>query len=196
MALSHVSFVIGFGSSWSQPLFAKRPSRTPGSDRNASSRPGGGEGGRADPHGLWLERRARDDAVVQPSPPARVVPRVDVPEPADDVVSRSLWTVAEGRHQFVRGLPAVERRDERLDDRRRAVMSARVAPRFEEVRLGNVPVAQCRCLVFVQAEVHAQRHPPHRPGEVEVGRSGVHRIPGDDDEQLTHSHLLKQRECI
>src|SRR6185295_3613706 len=39
-ALSHVSFVIGFGSSCSQPLLAKRPSRTDGSGRNAISRPG------------------------------------------------------------------------------------------------------------------------------------------------------------
>src|SRR6185295_16686343 len=39
-ALSHVSLVIGLGSSCSQPLFAKRPSRIDGSLRNAISRPG------------------------------------------------------------------------------------------------------------------------------------------------------------
>src|SRR5262245_2388298 len=38
-ALSHVIFVIGLGNSCSQPLFAKRPSRTHGSRRNASSIP-------------------------------------------------------------------------------------------------------------------------------------------------------------
>ena len=36
-ALSHVSFVIGLGSSCSQPLFAKRPSRMHGSGRNEMS---------------------------------------------------------------------------------------------------------------------------------------------------------------
>ena len=38
-ALSHVSFVIGFGSSCSQPLLANRPSSTEGSRRNEISRP-------------------------------------------------------------------------------------------------------------------------------------------------------------
>src|SRR6202043_616145 len=44
-ALSHVSLVIGFGSSCSQPLFAKRPSRIEGSLRKEISKPGGGEVG-------------------------------------------------------------------------------------------------------------------------------------------------------
>src|SRR5262249_44897672 len=35
----HVSFVIGLGSSCSQPLLANRPSRTAGSRRNDISRP-------------------------------------------------------------------------------------------------------------------------------------------------------------
>src|SRR2546430_11727637 len=38
-ALSHVSFVIGLGSSCSQPLLAKRPSRTAGSLRKLISNP-------------------------------------------------------------------------------------------------------------------------------------------------------------
>src|SRR5580700_3821025 len=38
-ALSHVSLVIGLGSSCSQPLFAKRPSRIDGSLRKETSRP-------------------------------------------------------------------------------------------------------------------------------------------------------------
>src|SRR4051794_3651921 len=38
-ALSHVSLVSGFGSSWSQALLAKRPSQMLGSGRNTTSRP-------------------------------------------------------------------------------------------------------------------------------------------------------------
>jgi hypothetical protein len=38
-ALSHVSLLRGFGSSWSQPLLAKRPSRIDGSLRNEISKP-------------------------------------------------------------------------------------------------------------------------------------------------------------
>ena len=51
-AVSHVSFVSGFGASCSQPLLAKRPSQTVGSGRKTSSSPparagaGGGVGAR------------------------------------------------------------------------------------------------------------------------------------------------------
>ena len=38
-ALSQVSLVSGLGSSWSQPLLAKRPSQIVGSGRKTSSRP-------------------------------------------------------------------------------------------------------------------------------------------------------------
>ena len=38
--MSHVSFVSGFGASWSQPLLAKRPSQIVGSGRKTSSSPG------------------------------------------------------------------------------------------------------------------------------------------------------------
>src|SRR5690242_15222135 len=41
IALSQVILVIGFGSSCSHPLFAKRPSRTHGSRRKATSSPVG-----------------------------------------------------------------------------------------------------------------------------------------------------------
>ena len=46
-AVSHVSFVSGFGASCSQPLLAKRPSQTVGSGRNTSSSPAGAAGGAA-----------------------------------------------------------------------------------------------------------------------------------------------------
>ena len=39
--MSHVSFVRVFGSSWSQPLLANRPSKIVGSGRNTTSRPEG-----------------------------------------------------------------------------------------------------------------------------------------------------------
>ena len=43
--------------------------------------------------------------------------------------------------QIVRGLAVVERRNERLHDRDGAVVAACVAPRLEEVRLRNLPMA-------------------------------------------------------
>ncbi len=163
-ALSQVSRVIGLGSSCSQPLLAKRPSRTDGSWRNddldARRRPGVAIARTADcettRHRLGAEGGVRHDAVVQPAPPRRVV-LVDLPVLADDVVGRALGPIGQRRQHFVRRLAAVERRDQRLHDRRGAVEAARVAPRLEEMRLGNLPVAALRRLVVVEAEVRAQR---------------------------------------
>ena len=50
----------------------------------------------------------------------------------------------------------MERRDERLLDRDRAVVGADVAPRFEVVRFVDVPLAQHAGLVLVRAEVQAE----------------------------------------
>src|SRR6266536_1750859 len=47
IALSHVSFVMGFGSSCSQPLLANRPSSTDGSFRKTISIPATGADGDA-----------------------------------------------------------------------------------------------------------------------------------------------------
>ncbi len=49
--LSHVTLVSGFGSSCSQPRFAKRPSKTAGSVRNAISSPSERADGPAPVHG-------------------------------------------------------------------------------------------------------------------------------------------------
>ena len=63
--------------------------------------------------------------------------------------NRMLRSAAQDGQHFVRRLAAVERRDQRLDDRHGAVVGAHVAPRFEVVRLGDVPVAERRGLVLV-----------------------------------------------
>ena len=84
----------------------------------------------------------------------------------------------------MRRAPVVERRDQRLDDRDRAVVRARVAPRLEVVRLGDVPVHVHRRLVVVRREVRAERHLVHRLDEREVARRVVDRIAAEDDERL------------
>jgi hypothetical protein len=72
---------------------------------------------------------------------------------AHDVVPGPLRAVAHRREELVRGLAAVERRDQRLDDRGGAVVGARVAPGFEEMRFRDLPLAQRRRLIVVEAEV-------------------------------------------
>ena len=83
------------------------------------------------------------------------------------------------------GRPAlVERLDQRLHDRGRAVEGAGVAPRFQVVGLGQMPVALPRRFVLVEAQMDAQRHLLHVLGEAQVGRRGEDRIAAED-----HQHL-------
>ena len=129
--------------------------------------------------------RVRDDAVVERLAPRelRVAPRkLSAPEGLDDVVSRPIRLVREGREQLVGGLARKERSDERLKNRDRAVDGARVAPRLEVVGRRDVPVAHPRGLVVVEAPVDPERDLAHRPGELEVGRRVVSGVSPDDDE--------------
>ena len=173
-ALSHVSLVIGFGSSCSQPLLAKRPSSTAGSFSKAdleslrALQPQPGCGRRAAACSRHCDRSRRErgvrhDAVMKPAAPRRLELRDRsirtecpaeagplAPVLADDVVRRPLGPVAHRREQLVRRLAAVERSDERLHDRDGPVVPARIAPRLEEVRLGNLPMTERRRLIVVQ----------------------------------------------
>src|SRR5207248_3060631 len=69
----------------------------------------------------WRERRVRNHAVVQPAAPRGIVFGIDLPELANEVVARPLRPVAHRGEHFVRALAAVERGDQRLDDRRARV---------------------------------------------------------------------------
>src|SRR5207249_11401239 len=59
---------------------------------------------------------------------------------ADDVVARSLGSVAHRGEQLVRGPATVQRRDERLNDRKGTVVPSGITPCFEKVRFGYVPM--------------------------------------------------------
>ena len=171
-ALSHVSRVIGFGSSCSQPLLAKRPSRTDGSLRKEISRPARcalriaacGLALRIAPDCTVTSLRGTRCSGTTPSCSQRrqVGDRRRLStfqNSRTDVVRGALRPIAHRGQHFVRRLAAVERRDERLHDRDSAVVAARVAPRLQEVRLRNLPVAQRRRLVVVEAQVDAKLRP-------------------------------------
>ncbi len=61
--------------------------------------------------------------------------------------------------------------------------AARVAPGFQEVRLGHVPMAQRRRLIVVLAEVNAERDLVQAVRERNVGGRRVDRVAADDDER-------------
>ena len=201
--MSHVTFDSGFGSSCSQPLLMYRPSSTFGSGRNTISRPleppPAPQRGRQAPRpaaGIAAPSMAdvaADESVVQRAAPERVGggERLAV---ARRAASRTLAATAVAQYVLtssIGGCPGVpfmtatslnrraafvDRRDERLDQRHRAVERARVAPGLEEVRFRHVPVAALGRFVVVQAEVHGRRHLAECVGKAEIGGRREHRI--------------------
>src|SRR5690606_2799641 len=63
-------------------------------------------------------------------------------------------------------------------------ISPGVAPAFQFVQRGDMPMAELGGFVRIQAPIDAQRHPAQDPFDLEVGRCGVCRIAAEYDERL------------
>ena len=140
---------------------------------------------------LRRERRAFDPAIVQRLAPEGVevgAGMLLLPVGLHDFVAAGVGLPGEHRHQLVRALAVVQRRDQRLHDAHRAVVGARVAPGFEIVRLVHVPLAEFGGLVLIEPEMHAERNARtlQRVGEAKVGGRIVGGISAQDDQ---HVHL-------
>ncbi len=85
----------------------------------------------------------------------------------------------------MRGLAVVKRRDQRLHDCDGAIVRARVAPRLEVMRGGNVPVTDIGRFVVVETQVRAQLNFV-QPIQIEpqIDRRVISRIAADDDERF------------
>ena len=86
------------------------------------------------------KRAVRNYAIVQRLLPEHVEVGLTLPILLDQLVSGFVRLTGECCDHFVRVLAAVERRDERLDEADGSVVAADIAPRFQIVRFGNVPV--------------------------------------------------------
>src|SRR5664280_1864444 len=84
------------------------------------------------------------------------------------------------REHLERRLPAVERLEERLEDRDGAVESARIAPGFELVRLVHVPRAVLARLVVVEPEARAESDLLQPLDEAEVRWSVERGVAAED----------------
>jgi len=91
------------------------------------------------------------DIVLGGSPnPAIEAIKADLEE-TNQILLRSIDQLLERGEHLMHGLAAIERRDQWLHDRDGTIVSTDVAPRLEIVRFGDVPVALCGSLVFVEA---------------------------------------------
>ena len=96
--------------------------------------------------------------------------------------------------QLGRRAAVVERRDGRLQQRRAAVVGERVAPALLVVRERQVPVAQRRRLVGVEAGVDAQPGAAERLRHAERGGRLVGRVGADDDERADRAGVERPRQ--
>src|SRR6267143_2474751 len=86
----------------------------------------------------------------------------------------------------------IERRDQRLNHAQGTVESASVAPGFEVMRFGDVPVAKFRSLVKMRAEVNRVldflavrfRIEFYFGSKIKVVRRGVNRIDAQNQQSL------------
>ena len=75
---------------------------------------------------------------------------LSAPVIAHNFVTRALRLPCNRREDLVRCASSVQRRDQRLQDRCRAVVRAHVAPGLEIMRLRNMPVTQSRRFVLMK----------------------------------------------
>ena len=111
-----------------------------------------------------------------------------------EIVSRFCGLPVEHGQKIDFGFSAVERRDQRLDHRDRAVIAPRVAPGFQFVRLRNVPVAQRRGFVFIQPEARAERHLRQNFLEAQIGGRVIDRIAAQNQQRRDASRANIRRE--
>ena len=106
-----------------------------------------------------------------------------------DVVAGTILAPDHQPQHFDGGSSAEQGEDQRLDDAERASNRARVSPRFEVVRAGNMPLALDGCFVDRVPERDRVRDLRHGRGEVEIGGGIEHRIAAQDDERLDRARL-------
>ena len=106
-----------------------------------------------------------------------------------DVVAGTILASDHQPQHFDGGSSAEQREDQRLDDAERASNRARVSPRFEVVRAGDMPLRLGGCFVDRVPERDRVRDLRHRRGEVEIGGGIEHRIAAQDDERLDRAPL-------
>ena len=93
----------------------------------------------------------------------------------------------------MRGL--IQRCNQWLDDRQRAVPCAAVIPCLKEMRTRNVPRCQLPRLVAVETNVDRHTHVADGFGEVEIGREAVPRVRAEHQQKLDPPglHVLYER---
>ncbi|MFC6746787.1 hypothetical protein ACFQFG_20710 [Methylobacterium persicinum] len=158
---------------------------------DARSRRGGLGLGRRPRHAHILRRwravgeEPQPQGLREPCLESRVVLAVAAPlrlEQAEGI--GALVRPGEKGEHLLRRAAVVERRYRRLDQPHRPVRGAHVAPGFEGVGQGQVPVGVGAGLVVVEPRMDLERHALHPLGEVEGAGRLVDRVGPQHDQRL------------
>ena len=143
---------------------------------------------------------AGNPAVVQRLAPEGVKVSASVlllPVCLDEIASCEAGLSSQDGDDFMGALAAVERLNQRLNDADRAVVGAGIAPGFEIVRFGNVPLAKLGGLVAMRAEKHFQIDGIRfqRRSEFEFGGRVVNRVAAENQQQIDFAgaHVFDER---
>ena len=208
ITFSQTTLVRGFGSSCSQARSAWVPSQTVGSGRNSTSIPSetarsrGGRRPRVSATGCGRMRAVRPEAPAQGLGEAGLEGRVvlaRVPparlEEAEPLLSAIPAFAAGEEGQHLRQGPAVvQGGDRRLDQPHGPVEGPDVAPGFQRVGGGQVPIGMGAGLVVVEPGMDLERHPRHPGGEIEGAGGLVDRVGAEHDERLDGAAPHRLRE--
>ncbi len=192
ITLSQVSLLSGFGNSCSHATLANRPSHTHGSGRNTTSiapAPRGCAAGSSTGCGV----AATGCAAVPVTKPSCSDWRQRCLEVAAEArhpgfphrrVGRRIDPAAQHLEDLMRAAAAIKRRDQRLDQRDRAVDRAPVAPALERMGERQVPAAGLRGLVGMKPGMDAHAHARQQLGKFQIAGRGIDRIAIQDQERI------------
>ncbi|MCG3121215.1 MAG: hypothetical protein ALAOOOJD_04215 [bacterium] len=109
---------------------------------------------------------------------------------AHDVVARTAPTCrGEHREHFVAGFAAIKRRNQRLNDGGGSIKGAGITPRFQRVRLGNVPMTELRGFIIIKTEMDARLDFGKLGGKIKLCRRGENRVAAKHEQHLDFSRF-------
>jgi len=115
------------------------------------------------------------------------------PVAIDDLPIVHLVLAHQHRHEFVGGTPAVERRDEGLAHRHRAIQRPAIAPALQRMGHGDMPAAMAGGLVGMGTQIGREGHRLQQPVHGEIGRRGVGHVAVQDQQGIHLARLDGRR---
>ena len=148
-------------------------------------------------HRLGRQRRIGKQTIVECSLPKggkSILALLRGPICLHDIVVRAHFFTQQRIQELMGGVAGIERFNQGLLDRDRAVIGAHITPRFQIVRFGNLPLALGGSLVGIEPKLDAEIDLGQCTGKVEIHGGLEDRICTQDQEcfHLAGVHRIDQ----